>query len=73
MREFNDTLRISTLFNLKKKIKIANRAFSFILDKLNINYKLINNELIINNTLFEYVIILISKLLIRNKSRASRV
>ena len=54
-------------------MKKASRAFSFILDELSINYKLIKGELSINNASFEYATILIYKSSIRSKSRASRV
>ena len=56
MWEFNDSSRISILFNLKE-VREANRAFSFVLNELSINYKLIKYELNINNALFEYVIL----------------
>ena len=51
----------------------TNNAFSFVLNELNINYKLINSESSNNNTLFKYVIILALRLSIRNKLRTSRV
>ena len=72
MRELNDISRIFILFNLRE-VREASRAFSFILDELNINYKLVNSELSVNNTLFKYVTILASKSSIRNKSRASGI
>ena len=68
------------LFNLRE-VKEASHAFSFVLNKLNIyyklinseldiNYKLINNKLSINNISFEYITILAFRLSTCNKLRA---